>query len=217
MRSALLDLLYPAECVGCGDATGPLCARCRGDPVSATAHAPDPCPAGFPPTWAAAGYDGAIRTALLSYKERGRRDLARDLGALLAVAVAGATDAPSVVLVPVPSSRSAARARGGDHVARLARTAVRELRGRRRAAVLAPVLRARSSRPDAVGLSAAQRLRSRTDAFELSRRTVWRAGAAMVIVDDLVTTGATLTAAAHALDGLPVVGAAVIAATARRG
>lgn len=74
---------------------------------------------------AAGAYDGALRTALLAYKERGRRDLAEPLGTLLAQVVVVAS---GTVPVPVPCSARTSRARGGDHVLRLARIAARARR-----------------------------------------------------------------------------------------
>ena len=69
-----------------------------------------------------------LRRALIAYKERGRRELAGPLGELLGRERAGPAGRAravgrGVVLVPVPSARAAAAARGGDHLARLARRA----------------------------------------------------------------------------------------------
>jgi predicted amidophosphoribosyltransferase len=110
----LVDLVLPRHCIGCGEPGVPLCARCG---------APDPVTVelGGLTVTAAAPYDGGLRAALIAYKERGRRDLARPLRALLATALPAGG---GVVLVPVPSSTTARRARGGDHVRRLVRGAV---------------------------------------------------------------------------------------------
>ena len=99
-----------------------LCRRC----LPGTPHpvADDPVP-GLP-VLAGAAYGGAVRRAVLAFKERGRRDLVGALGLVLgrtvAALVAGAPR-DTTVLVTVPSSRAAAAARGGDHVLRLARRA----------------------------------------------------------------------------------------------
>jgi predicted amidophosphoribosyltransferase len=210
--AALLDLLLPRRCVGCGSVVGPLCPRCLpSGPV---------VPAGGDIS-AAARYDGAIRTALLNYKERGRRDLGRPLGDLLAGAVRdalrpgrsppGAAAQRVAVLVPVPSARSVAAARGGDHVLRLARRAC--ARTGVRVAPDALVL-TRSVR-DSAGLGSAERSANLAEAMAARPGPP---GTAAVIVDDIVTTGATLLEARRALDqaGWTVLGAAVVAATPRR-
>ncbi|OLT15744.1 hypothetical protein BJF78_15995 [Pseudonocardia sp. CNS-139] len=78
--------------------------------------------AGRPPVLAVGRYHGPLRTALLRYKERGRRDLARPLAALLGMALDEiALPGAPLWLVPAPSRASAARLRGGDHVLRLCR------------------------------------------------------------------------------------------------
>jgi hypothetical protein len=75
----------------------------------------------------AADYAGVVRTCLLAYKERGRRDLTRPLAVALAAAVAEFGHGP-VWLISIPSADAVARRRGGQHVERLARHAVRILR-----------------------------------------------------------------------------------------
>jgi predicted amidophosphoribosyltransferase len=155
---------------------------------------------------------------LLAYKERGRRDLAGPLGALLGRAVhatladRGPPAGGVPVLVPVPSARSAAAARGGDHVLRLARHAgpacgVRPVRG---ALALTRAVR------DSAGLSTGERATNLSGAFA-ARSAPPRLAA--IIVDDIVTTGSTLREARGALEsaGWSVLGAAVVAATQRRG
>src|SRR5690242_9279587 len=83
LLAALADLVQPVRCVACGSAAGALCGRCLPRPPAFRSQ----------DAWAAAPYDGAVRTALLAYKERGRRDLAGVLGALLARAAAAALGA----------------------------------------------------------------------------------------------------------------------------
>jgi predicted amidophosphoribosyltransferase len=204
--AALADLVAPVRCVACGSASGPLCPGCL--PPTAAFRSQD--------AWAAAPYDGAVRTALLAYKERGRRDLAATLGALLSRSIratlAASRHPPGwVVLVPVPSARSVAAARGGDHVLRLARRAAPGCGVR----VAAGALTLTRAVHDSAGLTTEQRLRNLGGAL-VARPA--RPGLAAVLVDDIVTTGATLHEARRALvaAGWPVLGAAVVAATARR-
>lgn len=209
--AALADLVFPRRCVGCGSQFGALCPDCL--PLG-------PVQRGVDGTWWAARYDGAVRAALLAYKERGRRDLADPLGGLLARSVAaswasvggGAGSPPRrVVLVPAPSARSVAAARGGDHLLRLARRAGPRCGLRTAAGVLTLT---RSVR-DSAGLGIADR------AANLAGAVVARPapdGVAALVVDDIVTTGATLRECVRALReaSWPVVGSAVIASTPRR-
>ncbi|SDG68888.1 ComF family protein [Klenkia brasiliensis] len=213
-----VDLVLPRVCAGCGRPGHVLCPRCAQLLARPRLAAPRRHPDGFPPTVAAGAYAGPVRPAVVAFKERGRAELAGPLGAALALAVAAlrsATDpgAP-VVLVPLPSSRAALRERGRDHVGELARAAVRELR---RAGVPAGVgdwLGRRGRVRDSTGLDVGGRRANLAGTFTASPPA--RPHGLVVLVDDVVTTGATLTEAAAALarPGLPVL-AAVVAATPR--
>lgn len=204
----LLDLVLPVSCVCCGR-SGPLwCSGCRpaSEPVAV------PSGQGVPVVVAAGEYGGGLRSALLAFKERDRRALAGPLAAYLSDAVDVSRQQLSgpPLLVPVPSSRAAARQRGGDHLLRLAA----EVAPQNGLQVL-PALRLVGRGQDSAGLSAAQRaanLAHRMQAAPVS------ADQPVLIVDDIVTTGATLAEATRALQaaGWQVAGAAVIAATRLR-
>ncbi|MFS8479103.1 MAG: phosphoribosyltransferase family protein [Micromonosporaceae bacterium] len=228
--SDLAALVLPVTCPGCGRDVSPpsarFCPACAGVLAAAVPGpvSPSPVPAGMPPCAALAPYDGVLREAILAYKERGRHDLARPLAGLLAAVVSAGSDrAAPLVLVPVPATASAARERFGDHMARLAGHAVRTLRTAGWSAVVSRPLRA-LPRPDSATLDTAGRARAAADAFRVRARAVpalrraAAAGARVVVVDDIVTTGATLAAVARALAaaGVPVARAAVLAATQRR-
>lgn len=213
LADAVWDLLLGAACAGCGAPGRPWCRACR-SALAAAAGPPRlarvlPAPAGLPATWTSGWYEGPVRTALLAYKERGRRELARPLGALLAGALCHAATAGVTVAVGIPTSPSARRDRGYDHVGLLLRAATAH-----GAPPAAGLLRWSRRTDDQAGLSA--RTRARNRAGSLVARPC--AGVRVVIVDDIVTTGATLAEASRALraGGAQVVGAATVAATRRR-
>ena len=212
MLADLVDLVLPRECAGCRRPGRALCAACAAELGPPFRHRPDPCPAGLPPLVAAATYAGAVRAALLAHKERGRLGLARPLGAALGAAVRELEPPPGVLLVPVPSSPAAVRERGHDHARRLAAAAARGVPSARAVPLLAVARRV----ADQSGLSSAQRAANLSGALRARRRL---AGCTVVVVDDVVTTGATLVEATRALSaaGATVLGAAVVGATARRG
>ncbi|MFF8293772.1 ComF family protein [Streptomyces sp. NPDC016309] len=240
----ITGLVLPVACGGCARARTPLCEACRRvlcRPGGRRVR-PDPEPAGLPVVCAAAPYADAVRAVLLGHKERGALGLARPLGIALAgavrasVALCGAPGGGELLLVPVPSSRRAVRARGHDAVRRIALAAAGELRRSGSTARVLPVLRQRRAVADQSGLGARERLANLAGALEVvpgaGRLIADGAGsgsggrgrapgsARVVLVDDLMTTGASLAEAARALragsgprSGGPVrVSAAVVAA-----
>ena len=205
-----------------------------GSPIRAVpgGSAPRPCPVGYPPTWAATPYDAAARAALVAFKDGDRRDLETVLAPMLsdAVAAALATDPRlravlasgngPVFVVPVPSSPCRPPARGR------AAGAVDPCRGCTQAArserelIVSPALRLRRRVADQAGLNHRQRANNLEHAMQVQPR--WRAsvrGVTCLLVDDVLTTGATLVEAARALraGGAGHVAAATVAATQRRG
>ncbi|MFE9899948.1 ComF family protein [Streptomyces achromogenes] len=106
-----------------------------------------------------------------------------------------------LLLVPVPSARWAVRARGHDPVRRMALAAARELRRTGTPARVAAVLRQRRAVADQTGLDAPGRLANLAGALEVTAGggRLLVDGRRVVLVDDLMTTGASLAEAARAL------------------
>ena len=219
---ALIDLVLPTSCAGCGDPAGPACPHClRGLTGPARWTRPEPAPPGLPPVATIAAYDGSVRGLLIAYKEHGSAGLARPLGAALARSVALAVDSRSnpIVLVPVPSSGRQCRRRGADVVADLAAWAARGLRAIGRRAHVVRALRHVRVVADSAGLDARARAANAIGALGLRRGAgPLLAGQTVVIVDDLVTTGVSFAEAARVLRAATatVVGAATVAATGRQ-
>ncbi|GIJ26981.1 hypothetical protein Vqi01_21430 [Micromonospora qiuiae] len=221
----LADLVLPAECAGCREqrpglrrAMCPECVRVLGalrpGPVR-----PVPAPPGLPPCYALGAYGGPLRESLLAYKDHGRHTLARPLGELLAEVVAAAVGtAGPVLLVPVPDTPAAARARYGDHLGRMTRHCARRLRTAGWPVRVRRPVRA-APRPDSVTLDSAGRAAAAGNAFRVRPGTgPVPSGTTVVLLDDIVTTGATLAAISRVLaaQGLPPSLAAVLAATQKR-
>lgn len=218
---AFLDLVLPTSCAGCSGPPVVACSACLA-PLMATPQMawPRPRPPGLPPPFAVAAYEGSVRRLLLAFKEEGVTGLQRTLGRALARAVVVAVGAQDVVrLVPVPSSAASRRARGDDIVRALAGDAAADLRRLGMDATVVAALRHTRRVRDSAGLTSAQRAANLADAFVARpNRAAALAGAPVVLVDDLVTTGVTLAECAAALrrQGGNTLACATIAATQRR-
>lgn len=155
------------------------------------------------PCWALGPYAGPGRRAVLAVKEQGRRDLAEPLGVALAGGLARLRTAERpLVLVPAPSRKVAARRRGGDPVLRAARVAASWLPDSQ----MVSVLRVWWGVRDSVGLTPGERshnLRGRVTTIPgCPALPQIPENAEVVLLDDVLTTGATATASVRALAGI---------------
>jgi ComF family protein len=201
---ALLDaiaVLAPVDCAGCGSADRALCEDCR--PKLQPAVTPRSLPDGST-VFTALRYEGVVRHTLLALKEGGRTDVVKALSAPLGAALMRASQ-PCAEFLAVPSSRAAWRRRGYDPVALLCKRA-----GIEHAKVLRPA-RATVSQKSLGSSDRALNL------HESMQSRISLRGRRFIIVDDVVTTGATLAEAARAVRaaGGEVVGQAALAFTPR--
>jgi predicted amidophosphoribosyltransferase len=162
------------------------------------------------------------RALILEYKERGNRGLTPMLGALLADAIEPHLPRPSegcTVVVPVPSHRWSAR--GFDALGGITRAAGRGLAARSRPVLVERWLETVSAYRPLKDLTRDERRRRIEGAFRVAARAQRRvrrlAPGGVLVVDDVLTTGATLGEAVRTLAGagIPVAGVAVVAWASR--
>lgn len=203
----LLDLVLPLECGGCGAPGTRWCPACA---ASLEVHTDEPIvisPRLDPgvPVFSLGRYAGSRRAAIIAMKEHGRTDLVGPLAVAVAAGLTrlltwGVLETPLTV-VPAPTRRSAARRRGGDPV-----TAVAEAAAVPGTAVVA-ALRMRAFTRDSVGLSPGQRQHNIAGRVRVRERV----SGEVLVLDDVVTTGATACESVRVLQTAGVHVAAILA------
>jgi predicted amidophosphoribosyltransferase len=198
--SFFLDLLLPQRCASCGLGESILCERCRAalhrldGPLCARCGAPTAWPVArcaecagrrlpFTTARAAVAYDGPVPALVAAWKERGLRALAAACAELVAATVPAP---PVVALTYVPGERERVLWRGHNAGEALAR-----LMGERWSLPVLPLLERTRSVPRQRGLSRSERRANVRGAFRASATPP----SAVVLVDDVYTTGATVAAA----------------------
>ncbi len=209
VAQAVLDAVFPPRCVACGAHGSFLCQACR---EALPRALPPRCPlcwqperqgamcgrcAAARPTFVGARtvclYEGPAREAVRALKYHHLAALARPMAEVMAVYLESEA-LPADVVVPVPLFGRRQRLRGYNQSALLARELAR-LSGL--PLVERGLARRRDTPPQARSVDAEARRRNVSDAFAADRRRV--EGRCVLVIDDVMTTGATLDACAQAL------------------
>jgi ComF family protein len=209
LASFTAHLLWPARCAACDVFVAPAagfcaacaatlapiersCPGCAAPEASTCACRRSPFP--FTVARAALLYGGAVVPAVVRLKHKERADVARALGRCLAPVLS--SQGPVDAVLPVPLHPRRLRSRGYNQAQALARAAARETGW----PVWVDTLRRVRDTP-ILGSAAPERRRALVaGAFAVSRPARVR-GLTLLLVDDVMTTGATLSACAHTLLG----------------
>lgn len=213
----LIDILAPLECLGCSSEGSLLCNNCSARLSVSGSH----CYSCRKPTanyavctdckarsslshvYVATTYSGIAKDILWQLKLAGVRSSARLIANKIAPLI---SYQPQTLLVPTPTATGRARQRGYDQANLIARELSR-ISGMPRGNLLA-----RSGQTHQHGLSRKQRLRQLDQAYRAVHSSRFR-GKHIILIDDVITTGATLESAARVLvnAGAKSVSAAVFA------
>jgi ComF family protein len=200
---SLFDALLPVRCAACTLPGDHICHRCR----AALKAAPlvwRRTRGALPPVFALGTYAGTLRTAVLNVKFRNRRDAARQLGDILGRKLCVSFDA----LVPVPLHSQRLAARGFNQAAVIAAG----IGGVLHLPVIEALERCRQTEPQSA-LERRRRLANVAHAFVPTAAAQALHAARILLVDDVVTTGATIASCARVLraGGVQTISAAALA------
>ena len=213
MRQAARDLAQlcvPVWCPGCGARDTRWCDECAApwwdEPLRSESGAGRLVVDGTAsmPVWAIAELEGSAHRMIAAWKDGGRRDLDDFMSA--AISRAARHVAPNfprsgdLAVVPVPSRRRSVRARGVDLPALLAKAVARGFREAGVSARDTPVLRIGAGEQRGASVRGRRHNTASLNAPETAQLRHLRGMQGVVLVDDVLTTGATMAASAAALE-----------------
>jgi ComF family protein len=183
----LIDLLFTPRCIGCSQIGEHLCQNCERHlvPISSNRFA------GYESISTAGDYGGWLRDALIEYKS-GNKKISNGLSLVITGTLLATRLPQPLTLVPIPTSREKIAERGFDSLQEILKSI--ELDPVRYPIKLGQ-LQVRAGVKDQVGLSAQERKRNLLGAFQ----SVSQISGNVCVIDDVITTGATLNAARTAL------------------
>jgi predicted amidophosphoribosyltransferase len=218
IRSGFESLAFDSSCIICGTRESEFCNRCRRDWQST----PSSILGENFPVFASIPYSETAKTIVLLAKENGvkftQNLVITELQASVKKLICEIESPKAIHLVPIPSSRKARVRRGFDFISQITNVLAKRLNMEYESMrfVARPMLSITKKVIDQSGLSETKRNANLFGAFEVVKP--FRPTSAIIIIDDVITTGSTLREAVRALKerNLTVLGAATACASQRR-
>ncbi|NEG96126.1 ComF family protein [Bifidobacterium sp. SMB2] len=216
------DIMLPRGCAGCDAPDERLCATCAAGFRRRVVRAVPATMCSSGRVLACGWYRGGVRRAILRWKDHGDEEITPDLASMMRErarngAVEQLVDADRrVVVVPVPSSPKSLRRRGRSHVVPLARAVCAHLTSCGLDAVVMPALSITGVQAKSVQRSRPGQRAARLSGHIHVRNPETLRGGQILLVDDIVTTGATIRQCSQTLQDhdATVVAAMTLAAVA---
>jgi predicted amidophosphoribosyltransferase len=186
----ILDLLLPTPCVLCSKPGNPFCSKCRSGFELDCAQVTKLGISGF----SFCSYESDSALIVNAIKEMGQTSLIGPIASLMARLWPEGLSGP--ILVPIPSSPANYRRRGYQHTHKLASALEKRLPGSR----VVPLLRSSRDRADQSALNPQERIANLNGAFSADLRGFQATNAPIVLIDDVITTGASIAAGVRALE-----------------
>jgi predicted amidophosphoribosyltransferase len=209
---SLKELIYPNICLCCGKTGIKICHNCSkywlANPNKSKVE--NNC------LFFVTTYDETTSPIILAAKESGNREavklIARSITNSISFAILNLGIAQPINLVSIPSQLSAIRRRGRDHIKDLVQEVITQLNMQNIDAVYLPILKPIKKIKDQSDLNGLQRKENMSHAFIVKTSPISQS--AVIVIDDLVTTGASILEGVRALSEAKITVDAVVTACA---
>lgn len=209
---SLKELIYPEICLCCGKTGAKICDSCSRYWLA------KPNRSKVENIWLffVATYDEATSQVILAAKEAGNKDavrlIARSIASSVSFAIVNLGISQPINLVTIPSQLSAIRRRGRDHIKDLAQEVIIQLNQQDINAICLPILKPIKKIKDQSDLNGLQRKENMNHAFTVKSSPISQS--TVILIDDLVTTGASIQEGVRALSEAKITVDAVVTACA---
>ena len=209
---SLKELIYPNICISCGKTGVKICLNCS----KCWLANPNKSKVEDNYLFFVTKYDETTSPIILAAKESGNREavklIARSIASSISFAILNLGIAQPVNLVTIPSQLSAIRRRGRDHINDLAQEVIIQLNQQNIDAICLPILKPIKKIKDQSDLNGLQRKENMSHAFIVKNSPISQS--AVILIDDLVTTGASIQEGVRALSEAKITVDAVVTACA---